>query len=114
MAKLPRLDTNIHNMSAESLKLWLSKFIQEVCKGNGQNDVVLYDTPLPEAEVQQAEKTASSVLSGYALIIVVLILEAQGLTASIIWPLSGRQIRVHFCLSVNSGRRIRFPNSDKL
>ena len=31
------LDTNIvSNMSAESLNLWLAKFIQEICKGNGQ------------------------------------------------------------------------------
>ena len=37
MAKTQRLDTNIVNMSAESLKLWLAKFIQEVCKGNGQS-----------------------------------------------------------------------------
>ena len=36
-AKVQRLDTNIVNISAESLKLWLAKFIQEVCKGNGQS-----------------------------------------------------------------------------
>ena len=37
MAKIQRLDTNIvSNMSAESLNLWLAKFIQEICKGNGQ------------------------------------------------------------------------------
>ena len=36
MAKIQRLDTNIINMSAESLNLWLAKFVQEVCKGNGQ------------------------------------------------------------------------------
>ena len=36
MAKIQRLDTNIVNMSAESLNLWLAKFVQEVCKGNGQ------------------------------------------------------------------------------
>ena len=36
MAKIRRFDTNIVNMSAESLNLWLAKFIQDVCKGNGQ------------------------------------------------------------------------------
>ena len=35
-AKIQRLDTNIVNMFAESLNLWLVKFIQDVCKGNGQ------------------------------------------------------------------------------
>ena len=49
-------------------------FIQEVCKENGENvdclfdfdvpDEVLCNIPLPEAEVQQTEKTARSVLSG--------------------------------------------------
>ena len=37
MAKIQRLDANIVNMSADSLNLWLSKFIQEVCKGNRKN-----------------------------------------------------------------------------
>ena len=36
MAKIQRLDTNIVNMSTESLNLWLAKFVQKVCKGNGQ------------------------------------------------------------------------------
>ena len=36
MAKRQRFDTNIVNMFAESLNLWLVKFIQDVCKGNGQ------------------------------------------------------------------------------
>ena len=35
MAKI-RLDTNTVNVSAESLNLWFMKFIQEVCKENGQ------------------------------------------------------------------------------
>ena len=35
-AKIQRLDTNIVNMSAESLNLWLAKLIQKVYKGNGQ------------------------------------------------------------------------------
>ena len=35
MSKI-RVDTNIVNISAESQNSWLTKFIQEVCKENGQ------------------------------------------------------------------------------
>lgn len=34
--KIQNLDTNITDMSHESLNFWLTKFIQEVCKGDGQ------------------------------------------------------------------------------
>ena len=34
--KVQRLDTILTSMTAESLKFWLSKFIQEVCKQNGK------------------------------------------------------------------------------
>ena len=30
--KIQALDTNIVNMTPESLNLWLTKFVQEVCK----------------------------------------------------------------------------------
>ena len=36
MANIQRLDTNIVNLHAESLDLWLTTFIREVCKEKGQ------------------------------------------------------------------------------
>lgn len=36
MEKVQSLDTNICAMTGESLNLWLSKFVQEVSKPNGQ------------------------------------------------------------------------------
>ena len=35
-SKVQRLDTAIANMTAESLKFWLIKFVQEMCKQNGE------------------------------------------------------------------------------
>ena len=35
LGNVEALDTNICNMNAESLNLWLTKFVQEVCKSNG-------------------------------------------------------------------------------
>ena len=34
--KIQALDTNIVNMTPESLNLWLTKFVQEVCKEDGE------------------------------------------------------------------------------
>ena len=34
--KVQSLDTNIINMNAESLNFWLVKFVEEVCKEDGQ------------------------------------------------------------------------------
>jgi hypothetical protein len=36
ITKVQSLDTNINNMNAESLNFWLVKFIEEVCKEDGQ------------------------------------------------------------------------------
>lgn len=36
LEKVQTLDTNICNMTPESLDLWLTKFVQEVCKSNGE------------------------------------------------------------------------------
>ena len=34
--KIQSLDTNIVNMMAESLNFWLTKFVEEVCKEDGE------------------------------------------------------------------------------
>ena len=34
--KIQSLDTNIVNMTAESLNFWLTKFVEEVCKEDGE------------------------------------------------------------------------------
>ena len=34
--KIQSLDTNIVNMMAESFNFWLTKFVEEVCKENGE------------------------------------------------------------------------------
>ena len=34
--KIQSLDTNIVNMTAESLKFWLTEFVKEVCKEDGE------------------------------------------------------------------------------
>ena len=34
--KIQSLETNIVNMMAESLNFWLTKFVQEICKADGQ------------------------------------------------------------------------------
>ena len=34
--KIQSLDTNIVNMTAESLNVWLAKFVEEVCKEDGE------------------------------------------------------------------------------
>ena len=36
LEKVQRLDINITSMTAESLCFWLAKFIEEVCKQNGE------------------------------------------------------------------------------
>ena len=35
-SKVQRLDTDIANMAAESLNFWLIKFVEELCKENGE------------------------------------------------------------------------------
>ena len=35
-SKVQRLDTDIANMTAESLNFWLIKFAEELCKENGE------------------------------------------------------------------------------
>ena len=35
-SKVQRLDTDIVNMTAESLNVWLIKFAEELCKENGE------------------------------------------------------------------------------
>ena len=34
--KIQSLDTNIVNMTAESFNFWLTKFVEEVCKEDGE------------------------------------------------------------------------------
>ena len=36
--KIQSLDRNIVNMTAESLNFWLSKFVEEVCKEDGERN----------------------------------------------------------------------------
>ena len=35
-SKVQSLDTDIANMTAESLNFWLVKFVEELCKENGE------------------------------------------------------------------------------
>ena len=35
-SQVQRLDTYMANMTAESLKVWLIKFVEELCKENGE------------------------------------------------------------------------------
>ena len=36
--EIQSLDTNIVNMTAESLNFWLTKFVEEVCKEDGERN----------------------------------------------------------------------------
>ena len=36
--KIQSLDTNIVNMTAESLNFWLTKFVEEMCKEDGERN----------------------------------------------------------------------------
>ena len=40
--KIQSLDTNIVNMTAESLNFWLTKFVEEVCKEDGECPQVMF------------------------------------------------------------------------
>ncbi|KAL9954400.1 hypothetical protein ACROYT_G041933 [Oculina patagonica] len=42
-SKVQRLDTDITSMTAESLNFWLIKFVEEVCKENGERYRIFLD-----------------------------------------------------------------------